>query len=142
MLDFSKQPDINLELSVALSPHYQTQVPRCVIYVNDIAWQGELTDSIVKTFSIPLLSPIDIVITLEDKNYNTDHTTAVIVNSIEIDGRELIQYTSDCTSYVNDHKYTQHTTHIGFNGVWKFSIAEPFYRWHHRVSGNGWLLEP
>jgi hypothetical protein len=22
------------------------------------------------------------------------------------------------------------------------SISEPFYRWYHRVSGQGWLLEP
>jgi hypothetical protein len=142
MLDYFKKPDISLPLIIVVSPHYQTQIPKCTIHVNGMAWQGELTDSVVKKFSIPLLAPIDIVIILEDKNYNIDHTTAVIVDSIEIDGCELIQYTSDCTSYVNDHKYTQHTTHIGFNGVWKFSIAEPFYRWHHRVSGNGWLLEP
>jgi hypothetical protein len=24
----------------------------------------------------------------------------------------------------------------------KLTIPEPFYRWYHRVSGQGWLLEP
>ena len=24
----------------------------------------------------------------------------------------------------------------------KLTISEPFYRWYHRVSGQGWLLTP
>ena len=24
----------------------------------------------------------------------------------------------------------------------KLTILEPFYRWYHRVSGQGWLLTP
>ena len=24
----------------------------------------------------------------------------------------------------------------------KLTITEPFYRWYHRVSGQGWLLTP
>ena len=24
----------------------------------------------------------------------------------------------------------------------KLTISEPFYRWYHRVSHQGWLLEP
>ena len=24
----------------------------------------------------------------------------------------------------------------------KLTILEPFYRWYHRVSGQGWLLKP
>jgi hypothetical protein len=24
----------------------------------------------------------------------------------------------------------------------KLTISEPFYRWYHQVSGQGWLLEP
>lgn len=24
----------------------------------------------------------------------------------------------------------------------RLTIPEPFYRWYHRVSGQGWLLEP
>jgi len=30
--------------------------------------------------------------------------------------------------------------HLADLGV--LSIPEPFYRWYHRVSGQGWLLEP
>jgi glutaredoxin 2 len=30
--------------------------------------------------------------------------------------------------------------HLAVNG--KLTIPEPFYRWYHRVSGQGWLLTP
>ena len=30
--------------------------------------------------------------------------------------------------------------HLAVNG--KLTITEPFYRWYHRVSGQGWLLTP
>lgn len=30
--------------------------------------------------------------------------------------------------------------HMAVNGV--LQISEPFYCWYHRVSGQGWLLEP
>lgn len=30
--------------------------------------------------------------------------------------------------------------HLVENGM--LTIAEPFYQWYHRVSGQGWLLKP
>lgn len=30
--------------------------------------------------------------------------------------------------------------HLSENGT--LTIPEPFYRWYHRASGQGWLLEP
>lgn len=27
-------------------------------------------------------------------------------------------------------------------GMWRITLHEPFYRWRHRVTGQGWLLEP
>jgi len=30
--------------------------------------------------------------------------------------------------------------HLAVDG--KLTILEPFYRWYHRVSGQGWLLTP
>ncbi len=30
--------------------------------------------------------------------------------------------------------------HLAVDG--KLTIPEPFYRWYHRVSGQGWLLTP
>jgi len=30
--------------------------------------------------------------------------------------------------------------HLAVGG--KLTIPEPFYRWYHRVSGQGWLLTP
>lgn len=35
---------------------------------------------------------------------------------------------------------------IGFgywqDRIWRIRHDEPFYRWRHRVTGQGWLLEP
>lgn len=35
-------------------------------------------------------------------------------------------------------------TNFGYHhdGMWRISLHEPFYRWRHRVTGQGWLLEP
>lgn len=45
-------------------------------------------------------------------------------NSVTVDGIEILP------------KYA----HLTEKGV--LTIHEPFYRWYHRVSGQGWLLEP
>lgn len=27
-------------------------------------------------------------------------------------------------------------------GMWRLTLDEPFYRWRHRVTGQGWLFKP
>lgn len=44
--------------------------------------------------------------------------------SVKIDGFEVIEF-----GYQS-------------RGSWRMTLHEPFYRWHHRVTGQGWLLEP
>ena len=43
---------------------------------------------------------------------------------ISVDGMDVI-----------DFGYWNHNT-------WIMKLDEPFYRWRHRVTGQGWLLEP
>lgn len=35
-------------------------------------------------------------------------------------------------------------TDFGYDsqGLWRITLHEPFYRWRHRVTGQGWLLAP
>lgn len=46
------------------------------------------------------------------------------VQSVTIDGMEVL-----------DFGYRD-------QGMWRMTLHEPFYRWRHRVTGQGWLLEP
>lgn len=44
--------------------------------------------------------------------------------SVQIDGMEVIDFGYD------------------HDGLWRITLHEPFYRWRHRITGQGWLLEP
>ena len=41
---------------------------------------------------------------------------------------------------VDDIEVLPKYSHLAVDG--KLIINEPFYRWYHRVSGQGWLLTP
>lgn len=44
--------------------------------------------------------------------------------SVRVDGMEILKF-----------GYQQ-------NGIWRIKHNESFYRWRHRITGQGWLLEP
>ena len=46
---------------------------------------------------------------------------------------------NDCVT-VDDVEILPKYRHLAVNG--RLTIPEPFYRWYHRVSGQGWLLTP
>lgn len=45
-------------------------------------------------------------------------------SSVRIDGMEVLDFGYEHES------------------MWRMTLHEPFYRWRHRVTGQGWLLEP
>jgi hypothetical protein len=53
-----------------------------------------------------------------------------------------VLFRSHLATYKNDQNVTQPTNYLGFNGTWNLKINEPFYRWRHNITGQGWLLEP
>lgn len=53
-----------------------------------------------------------------------DHLIFDSSSTVTVDGIEILP------------KYN----YMAVNGTLK--ISEPFYQWYHRVSGQGWLLEP
>jgi hypothetical protein len=91
---------------------------------------------------VPLLDPIKIEIGMSNKKYNQNLETAVIIDSVCIDGFEITPNYTHLANYQNERNIDNPTSYLGFNGVWKLTIPEPFYRWQHRVTGQGWLLEP
>jgi hypothetical protein len=59
--------------------------------------------------------PIEVVATAE-------------ITSLEIGGHEVLPKWKHLTSVID--------------GEWRFSVSEPFFRWFHHQSGQGWLFLP
>lgn len=118
-------------------------VPDVQVLINNVlAYSDALVDSITVCQTVPLLTPIDIQITLSNKTYSDTMETAVVIDSLTVDNLDMVPTCVDCICYSNDQNQNTQAFYLGFNGVWQFKIDEPFYRWWHRQSGQGWLLEP
>jgi hypothetical protein len=52
----------------------------------------------------------------------------------------LLEFDANDTVTVDDIEILPQYQYLAVDG--KLTIPEPFYRWYHRVSGQGWLLEP
>ena len=51
-----------------------------------------------------------------------------------------LEFNSNDTVTVDDQEILPKYQYLAVDG--KITIPEPFYRWYHRVSGQGWLLTP
>jgi hypothetical protein len=135
--------EVDLSVVIVLEPVFDTQVPHTVVTVaQQILFSGQLTQPVTLSCCVDLLSQIEILIELKDKDYHKDHTSAVVISRLSIDSHDLVPQWSHLAHYSNDKNYSLPTTHLGFNGTWKLDINEPFYRWRHRATGQGWLLLP
>lgn len=135
--------DINLlvAFSVSISPH-GTPVGAKITLNNNILFDDTLNNKFVYVSELPLLDPVNISIEMYDKNDNIDNTSAIVIDYLKFDDFNLIPTYTGHAVYTNNRNFKGPTYHLGFNGVWSLNIPEPFYRWHHRITGQGWLLEP
>lgn len=132
-----------IPVSVAIEPITYNGDPHAWIVINGLTvYRNSLSFPISVTVDIPLLEPIDIEIGMSDKIYNEQAETAVIIKSICIDNFEIVPNYTQWAQYQNERDFNSPTSYLGFNGTWRLSTAEPFYQWHHRITGQGWLLEP
>ena len=135
--------DPKIDLCIELEPISHNGCPEFWISVNDdVIRQGTLTHSITEHCQFNLLDRIKLEIGMKQKNYSAEKETAIIIRSINIDGFEIVPDWTHLAVYHNDHNNGSPTSYLGFNGTWRLDIPEPFYRWRHRVTGQGWLLEP
>ena len=65
-----------------------------------------------------------------------------MIDSLAIDGFDIVPGYVHLASYENEVNYTEPTTYLGFNGTWTWAIDQPFYIWKHHATGQGWLLQP
>lgn len=145
MKSFSDLLDIDRRIAVRIKLNCITDngIPRAGVFVNDKCLLNTwLNEPITIDYSARLLDPINIKITMNNKEYNADRETAVIIQSIRVDNIELIPKFDHLVEYINDHHDSSPTHYLGFNGTWIFDINQPFYRWLHEHTGQGWLLTP
>ena len=119
--------------------------PRYKIRINDTVYE-HLVSNDKKQASLvvdcPLREPIKIVVTLYGKSYQEDSQSALIIHSLNLDGFEIVPGWTQLADYQNDRGANAPTNYLGFNGHWTLTIPEPFYIWRHRITGQGWLLNP
>ena len=145
MKNFYDLQDIKKQINISLTivPVIDIQMPNVKIEVNNnILYNGNLENKLILKHQINLLETIDIKLELLNKNYKHSKNTAITIESVKINSFELIPHWTQLATYKNDQNVTQPTNYLGFNGIWNLKINEPFYRWRHKITGQGWLLEP
>jgi hypothetical protein len=72
----------------------------------------------------------------------TDLTLEVVVNGqLMLTGlHDFLSFDVTNTVIVDSIEVLPRYNYLAVDGI--LTIPEPFYRWYHRVSGQGWLLEP
>lgn len=132
-----------LVLRTEVRPIYQSRPPHIEIGLNNSTlYTGLLRSDWSFETDLALLDPITFHVRLLDKVYDLEQETAAVVHRLDIDDFALIPEYNHVFQYDNDHAFTGATAYVGFVGTWRLVIDEPFYRWRHRVTGQGWLLEP
>ena len=100
-----------------------------------------LSSPVVLDYRVGLLDNINIIIKLYNKEYDVNNETAVVIDNIVIDNIDIVPKFDYLADYVNDHNNNNPTSYLGFNGTWQLNIDQPFYRWLHKHTGQGWLLK-
>ena len=73
---------------------------------------------------------------------DTDLELEVVINNERSSAglHDRLVFDAKTTVSVDGIEILPRYQHLVENGV--LNIAEPFYQWYHRVSGQGWLLKP
>ena len=119
--------------------------PRYKVKINNVVYEHLAVNNLGETSLVVqccLLEPIKITITLYGKNYLEDSSSALVIDSLCLDGFDIVPNWTQLASYNNDKNDNQPTNHLGFNGHWTLDIDQPFYLWKHSITGQGWLFQP
>lgn len=144
MKNFYDQQDINiLNIGITLSPIIDKDFPDIILKINTvILYEGLLKEKTLLKHQQPLMDIFKISLELKNKNYKLSSKTAVCIDSLKIDEFDIVPNWTQLATYSNDSNFTTPTNYLGFNGTWILEVLEPFYRWQHKITGQGWLLKP
>lgn len=129
--------DNKININISLCPVNDENTPEiCILVNNDKIFDNKLFTPINIQKQVDLLDFIKLKIISRNNN-------AVVIESIEIDGFEIIPDYICYSRYIgadgNDYGPSEY---LGVSGKWNFNIEEPFYNWKHKTTGMGWLLYP
>lgn len=134
-------PEIKVEL--VLGSIIDNGVPHVDLWAQGRRlWKGDLYKDLEFETRMPLMQLVDIQIGMTGKVYSTQRETAVIIRKLALDGFNLVPNHAQATWYDTDQGVQLANFYLGFNGVWRLQLPEPFYRWRHRATDQGWLLLP
>jgi hypothetical protein len=146
MKNFLDQLDIEqhcVTVAVKLQVIGNNGFPGASIRVNrDVVEYVQLLTTVEQQFKVGLKDSIEIEISMMGKEYSQTQETAVIIESVDIDGFEIVPNWTHLAVYNSERGLQGPTSYLGINGSWKLTIDRPFYQWRHLVTGQGWLLEP
>jgi hypothetical protein len=135
--------ETDIEVRIRLRAISDNGDPCCRVIVNkDTLYDSWMSGSVDLLSHVALTDHILISIEMSGKNYSADRETAVIIESLSIDGFDIIPRFAHLGHHENERGICGPTSYLGFNGSWMLDIPEPFYRWRHRITGQGWLLDP
>lgn len=144
MKNFYDQQDINtLNIGITLSPIVDKDFPDIILKINTVVlYEGLLKEKILLKHQCLLMDTFKISLELKNKNYKSSPKTAISIDSLKIDEFDIVPNWTQLATYSNDSNFTTPTNYLGFNGAWILEVTEPFYRWQHKITGQGWLLKP
>lgn len=72
----------------------------------------------------------------------TELELTVVVDGVEHTAglRDTLDFAANATVIIDNIEILPRYSYLAADGV--LTINEPFYCWYHRVSGQGWLLQP
>lgn len=135
--------DTDIDVCIDLSVIADNGFPSCKVLINQSVHHGGLITGPLRLHRrVALLEPIMIEIVMSDKQYSAEKETAIKIDSISIDGFDIIPDWTHLACYDNEQSIQDPTSYLGFNGKWSLKIDDAFYRWRHRITGQGWVLSP
>jgi hypothetical protein len=135
--------DPTIDIFLKLCPIGIGGDPEVVVLIDgQMLHAGVVSQDWEVTVSHKLIEPISISISLANKRYQLEKETAVLIETLQIDGHDMIPGFTHYAHYVNDHDRAVIGSYLGWNGTWTFETQKPFYQWLHQATGQGWLLEP
>jgi hypothetical protein len=142
-LDLLAINNTNIKIELIIDCIVDNGAPDLKVLINNQElYNKPINQEITFNYKLALLDNLSVQLRMSNKTYSADKETAVIIKSLKIDNYQMVGYYDSMVNYINDQNIDYRGFYLGFNGVWQFKIDQPFYRWWHRQSGQGWLLEP
>ena len=115
MKTFSELLDINCNIPIEIGINAITHngIPNACVSINDTTlYDAPVDNNICLCYSVQLRDLMQISVTMSKKKYDVNVETAIIIDSVKIDGHEYIPECNHLISYINDHGSFKRSTDL------------------------------